>query len=166
MDSDCMKNNENPYFICRKKASLYNDDLNSREKTAEMLGISSSTLSNYELGITVPPVNIIMMMADLYSAPQLRGIYCKNECLIGKNVPVAVQCNGIDNITIRIIKQLDSEKIKSIINNLVEIAEDGQVSEKESFVLKDICCRLDGLVEAVAELRLISEKRDYHERKN
>ena len=84
MDSNCRKLGETPYRECRKQAAIYNDALGSMERAAEMLGVSVNTLSNYELGVTVPPVNIIIVMADLYRAPQLKTMYCKNECLIGR----------------------------------------------------------------------------------
>ena len=47
-----MKSTENIYLECRKKAAEYNEKLNSREAAAELLGVSVSTLANYELGIT------------------------------------------------------------------------------------------------------------------
>lgn len=50
MAKDCMKPNENIYFRCRKEAAKYNDKLNSRESAAEMLGVSVSSLADYELG--------------------------------------------------------------------------------------------------------------------
>lgn len=88
MDSNCRKLGETPYRECRKQAAIYNDALGSMERAAEMLGVSVNTLSNYELGVTVPPVDIIIVMADLYRAPQLKTMYCKNECLIGRCMPV------------------------------------------------------------------------------
>lgn len=81
MDSNCRKLGETPYRECRKQAAIYNDALGSMERAAEMLGVSVNTLSNYELGVTVPPVDIIIVMADLYRAPQLKTMYCKNRCL-------------------------------------------------------------------------------------
>ena len=66
MDSNCRKLGETPYRECRKQAAIYNDALGSMERAAEMLGVSVNTLSNYELGVTVPPVDIIIVMADLY----------------------------------------------------------------------------------------------------
>lgn len=74
MDHSCMKQLVNPYRECRKQAATYNRALSSMEKAAELLGVAVSTMSNYELGITVPPVDIIVKMADLYRAPQLRTI--------------------------------------------------------------------------------------------
>ena len=53
MEIDCTKDGKNIYFACREKAAKYNDLLNSREKeAAELLGISTSTLANHELGVT------------------------------------------------------------------------------------------------------------------
>lgn len=54
MDSNCRKLGETPYRECRKQAAIYNDALGSMERAAEMLGVSVNTLSNYELGVTVP----------------------------------------------------------------------------------------------------------------
>ena len=44
--------NTNVYFQARKKAAIYNERLYSREGAAELLGISVSTLADYELGNT------------------------------------------------------------------------------------------------------------------
>ncbi len=48
MGRDAMKACENPCFRCRKEAAKYNDKLNSREGAAEMLGVSVSSLADYE----------------------------------------------------------------------------------------------------------------------
>ena len=60
--------NTNMYFQARKKAATYNERLWSREGAAELLGISVSTLADYELGNTkVVPVDKVVLMADLYN---------------------------------------------------------------------------------------------------
>lgn len=67
------KSNENVYFVARKKAAMYNERLYSREGAAELLGISVSTLADYKLGNTkVVPVDKVVLMADLYNAPELK----------------------------------------------------------------------------------------------
>lgn len=76
MGRDAMKAGENPCFRCRKEAAKYNDKLSSREGAAEMLGVSVSSLADYELGITkVIPVDKIVLMAELYNAPELKAWY-------------------------------------------------------------------------------------------
>lgn len=157
MDSNCRKLGETPYRECRKQAAIYNDALGSMER-AEMLGVSVNTLSNYELGVTVPPVDIIIVMADLYRAPQLKTMYCKNECLIGRCMPVAVEAGSIDNIVIRIIKQFKESRIEGLKDKLIGIAEDGKVSEEEEKELNEICQELDEMVKTVWELKLVQER--------
>lgn len=106
MEFDCTKDGKNIYFACREKAAKYNDLLNSRERAAELLGISTSTLANHELGVTknVPP-DTVVMMSDLYKTPELRSHYCKHECPIGRNLPLATQVSGLQSITVKILNQ-------------------------------------------------------------
>ena len=158
MDSNCRKPGENPYRDCRKKAAIYNDALSSMERAAEMLGVSVSTLSNYELGVTVPPVDIIIVMADLYHSPQLKTQYCKNECLIGGCMPVAVEAGNIDNVTIRIIKQFQEKRIEDFKERLIRIAEDGHVSKEETKELNELCEELDEMLKTMWELKLVQER--------
>ena len=69
------KGNENVYFVARKRAAMYNERLYSREGAAELLGISVSTLADYELGNTkVVPVDKVVLMADLYNAPGIASM--------------------------------------------------------------------------------------------
>lgn len=52
MGSNPTNAKENIYFQCRKCAAAYNDKLNSREGAAELLGVSVSSLADYELDMT------------------------------------------------------------------------------------------------------------------
>ena len=47
MGRDCSKASGNVYFEARKAAAEYDDRLYSREKAAELLGVSVSTLADY-----------------------------------------------------------------------------------------------------------------------
>lgn len=99
MGKGSMKENENVYFRARKEAAKYNDKLFSREGASELLGISVSTLADYELGNTkFVPVDKVVLMADLYNAPELKYGYRKYECPIGKMMPLATKVNGIEGI--------------------------------------------------------------------
>ena len=153
------KDNQNVYFRARKEAAEYNEALSSREKAAELLGISSSTLADYELGITkFVPVDKVVLMSDLYNRPELRTGYCKHECPIGKNFSIATRINGIEGIALRLIREFNSDKIKGIKEMLVDIAADRVISEDEKPVLKEILEQLDQLSLAISELKLAGEK--------
>lgn len=113
------KENQNVYFRARKQAAMYNERLSSREGAAEMLGISPSTLADYELGITkFVPVDKVVLMADLYNCPELRTGYCKYECPIGKHIPLATSVSGIEGIALRLIREFDSNEIKNIESDM------------------------------------------------
>ena len=154
-----MKSTENIYIECRKKAAEYNEKLNSREAAAELLGVSVSTLANYELGITknIPPDSIVMM-SDLYRTPELKHHYCKHECPIGKNFPLATKESGLHGITVKILNNLDDEEIKSMKKSLLSIAADGEITPDEQEEFEKIVSTLEGLECAISELRILAEK--------
>ena len=154
-----MKDNENVYFRARKKAAMYNDKLSSREGAAELIGVSTSTLAGYELDVTkVVPVDKVVLMAEIYNCPELKAGYCKHECPIGRMMPLATQARGIEGIALRILREFNADELKRMENNLVDIAEDGIISEEEKPILADILKKLDSLAEVISEMRLVGEK--------
>ena len=154
-----MRENKNIYYQARKKAMIHNEVLSNRERAAELLGVSQSTLSDYELGITkIVPVDKVALMADLYNCPELRTRYCKHECPIGRHIPLATSISGIEGVSLKLIRLLDFNEIKKIEKNLVCIAEDGIISEDEKPTLISIIDSFDEMSIAISELKLIGEK--------
>lgn len=152
-----MGKNENVYFEARKEASRWDDRLVSREMAASMLGVSPYTLADYELGNTkVVPVDKVMLMADLYRAPELKTGYCKHECPIGRNLPLATEQKGLEGIALRLIGGL--EDAKEIQRGLIEIAQDGKVAANERSSWNKIIEQLNSLSEVISEIRLYAEK--------
>lgn len=159
MGCGCTKNNENVYFRARKDAAAYNEKLCSREGAAELLGVSVSTLADYELGITkFIPVDKVVLMAELYNCPELKTGYCKHECPIGKTMPLAIRVGGIEGIALRLLKEFDAEKIKDIKRDVVDVAADGVISDDEKPKLEEILKRLDELSMVISEIKLVGEK--------
>lgn len=153
------KGNENVYFVARKRAAMYNERLYSREGAAELLGISVSTLADYELGNTkVVPVDKVVLMADLYNAPELKTGYCKHECPICSYLPVATEAKDLEGITLRLMKRLDCDELNRIKKELVDITEDGIIDETEKPELKKILAFLDEVAESISELKIVGEK--------
>lgn len=160
MGRDAIKAGENPCFQCRKEAAKYNDKLNSREGAAEMLGVSVSSLADYELGITkVIPVDKVVLMAELYNAPELKAWYCTTECPIGRSLPMpSANISTVERTTMRLLKQLRQDEVQDIKDSLIEITTDGVISEDEKVDLAEILEYLDELIKAAGELRLIGSK--------
>lgn len=110
--------NTNMYFQARKKAATYNERLWSREGAAELLGISVSTLADYELGNTkVVPVDKVVLMADLYNAPELITGYCMRECPVHGFLPLATEEKSLEELN-KLIKAIEERRkqVKNIIN--------------------------------------------------
>lgn len=159
MGDGYVNGNENTYFRARKKASLYNEKLYSRKGAAELLGVSVSTLADYELGVTkIVPVDKVVLMADLYNCPEFKNEYCKKECPIGKTMPIATEVKGIEGVVLRFIREFDVKNIKEIIISLVEIAEDGKITEEEKPKLKETLEKIDILAVTISEVKLVGEK--------
>lgn len=159
MANDCTKASENIYFRCRKEAAKYNDKLNSRESASELLGVSVSSLADYELGNTkVVPVDKVVLMADLYNAPQLLNGYCARECPIGCRKDIATEIQPIERTTVGLLDLLQNEKLQRYMSALTSIAVDGQVSEDEKRKMTEIVAYLNQVRVLVEELTLFDNK--------
>jgi transcriptional regulator with XRE-family HTH domain len=159
MENSYENGSENVYKHYRLRAAQYNEALSSREKASELLGISPSSLANYELGITkTVPVDMVVMMADLYKAPELRNLYCKHECPIGRFRTLATEAKDLESITVRIINSLDDDEIRGMKKELLTIAADGKITEDEQGDFKKILDRLDGIASEISELKILAEK--------
>ena len=160
MGRDAMKAGENPCFRCRKEAAKYNDRLNSREGAAKLLGVSVSSLADYELGITkVIPVDKVVLMAELYGSPELKAWYCAEECPIGRGFPMpSAELSSVERTAMQLLKQLRESDVQDVKDTLIDITADGVISEDERADLARILEYLDELIKAAGELRLIGEK--------
>lgn len=156
MGSSPTKAASNMYCKCRLEAAKYNDKLNSREGAAEMLGLSSSTLASYELGLTkVVPVESIALMADVYNAPELKPWYCTNVCPLGEDMP-KIELEELDRITVKTLATL--RHISEVKDDLLDITADGVVSPDEKPKLDNIIKTLKQVTEVAQSLRIWAEK--------
>lgn len=155
-----MSEQENLYFRCRKRAARNDDRLSSREKAAELIGISPSQLANYELGITKSvPVDSVVLMADLYRCPEIKARYCAESCPIGAQRPTCTQAGSIESLAVRMACLSQAGALHQATLKLLEIARDGQVSEAEKEELAALALGLTGLEELIQEMRLKAEGR-------
>ena len=123
-------------------------------------GISVSSLADYELGNTkVIPVDKVVLMADIYNAPELMAWYCSSECLIGKSLEMpSPEIASVERTTMKLLKQLRQGDIEQVKEKLIDITADGIISKDEWADLTEILDYLDGLIQAARELKLIGSK--------
>lgn len=159
MGNDSTKTNENIYFRCRKEAALYDDRLRSRESAADLLGVSPSSLADYELGNTkVVPVDKVHIMADLYNAPQLRTMYCKHDCPIGDYLTLATEIPKLETVVLKLLNNLEDGKLVEVKRQLLNIAATEGISTENFHSIDEILEYLDRLVESISGLKLLCIK--------
>lgn len=146
----------NPFCQARLAAGEWNEKFYSKEYAAELLHISAGQLQDYELGITkcIPPDNILRM-ADIYNAPELRNMYCREMCPLGEDTP-KVEVEDLDRIVIRIISSL--RRIGQTEESLLNIVEDGHITEEKKPELKKVIDHLDELSAIEQNLKIWVEK--------
>lgn len=160
MGNGCRKQNTNVYFVARKRAAeTWDDRLSSREGAAALIGVSESTLADYELGVTkVVPVDKVALMAEFYHAPELKNMYCKNECPIGKDMNIAVESKGIESVVLKIVQEFSTNRIDDFKNTLVEIAQDGKIESREISALQMMLGWANDMEFALSQLELTAKK--------
>lgn len=159
MGRDASKSANNVWRIARLEAAKWNDKLNSRAGAAELLNMSEDAVRDTECNMNKHmPVEKAVLMADLYNAPHLLNYYCMNECPIGCNKPVSCENLEIDRVTVKLLKSLQVGRLEEIKGKLLDIAEDGVITEDEKPELKEVMDYLDHLAVVLSELQTISRK--------
>lgn len=147
---------DNPFCKARLEAAQYNDRLFSKEGASELLGVSVSTLSDYELGVTkVIPPDMVVKMADLYNAPELENYYCTNMCPLGCNIPKA-SVEELDRISLRALATF--RKVEETREILLDITLDGVIAEDEKADLQKVLCNLEELEQIAQSMKLWVKK--------
>lgn len=142
---------DNPFCQARLRAAEYNEKFFSKEYAAEQLHISASQLQDYELGITkcIPP-DSILRMEDVYKAPELRNLYCREMCPLGYDMP-EISMHDLDRITVKAMSTF--RKMAETKEILLDITEDGIISEDEKADLQKVLEYLEELEEITQSLK-------------
>lgn len=149
----------NVWYEARMEAAKWNDKLLSRAGAAEELNMSEDAVKDAELGLNkCMPVDKAVLMADLYRKPELRNYYCLHECPIGRTLAISDEAPWLERVTVKLLKNLRVEDLEGVKDRLVDIAEDGRISDDEKPALEEILTYLDRLSKTVSELRIIGEK--------
>ncbi len=149
----------NVWYQARMKAAMGNEKLQSRFGAAEEMGLAEDAVKSAELDLYKSmPVENAVLMADCYNAPELLNHYCLHECPIGRYRTISDEVIGIDRVTVKLLKSLRANELEEMKDRLLEIAEDGIISDDELPDLKEILDRLGDLAKTVSELQIIGQK--------
>lgn len=158
-----LKNNtklaENVYYRARMRASKYNEKLRSRDGAAEELHFSTrAKLNEWELGTQIPRPDEVLLMADLYNAPELITYYCKYQCPLGCDRADVIEgdSESLDRITVKALSIM--EKATEMQRNLLEITSDGKISDAEKPEMKKILSAMTEMQGVTDDLRVWLKK--------
>ena len=149
------KTSSNVFYKARCAASAHNEQLSSREGAADIMSIDRGRLYRIESGIANPYPEEIRLMADLYNAPELENYYCTNICPLGGEMPKA-DLADLDRISIRALSTF--RKIGETKELLLDITEDGVISEDEKGDLDKVLENLEELEQIAQSLKLWVKK--------
>jgi hypothetical protein len=135
---------ENLLADARQKAGL------SKTSAAEMLYIDRRRLVSYEN--TVPPADVILSMSEAYGDPSLPERYCSELCPIGLRYHTPVEVRDLATAVLGVLKE--HHDVEAIRNRLVEIAEDGTISQTEQADFEQAMTELLELGQRIEALKL------------
>lgn len=145
----------NVFYQARCKASTHNEQLRSREGAADIMLIDRGRLYRIESGLANPYPEEVLLMSDLYNAPELRNYFCTTACPLGKDIPKAV-VQDLDRITIRVLNTF--RKVSETKELLLEITEDGIISPEEHEDMQKILSTLEEMEQVTQSLKLWVKK--------
>ena len=149
------KTSSNVFYKARCEAAKHNETLSSREGAADIMSIDRGRLYRIESGIAYPYPEEIRLMADLYNAPELENYYCTNICPLGRDMP-KVDVTDIDRISLRALSTF--RKLSITKELLLDITEDGVISDDEKGDLNKILANLEEMEQITQSLRLWIKK--------
>ena len=144
----------NNYKNARRAAGL------TQEAAAEKLGISVESIRAYENGLRVPPNDIVQLMCICYNAQHLAYLHLSdtNE-LMGRVVPQLEQRSLIES-AVRIFNAVSRFAKGGNVDRLLQIAEDGQISQEEREDFERILSELRGITQSSLELEVFCGEGD------
>ena len=159
MGRDASKSIGNVWREARIEASKWNETLGSQDNVVDLIGVSRDTIRRVETAANkVMPVDVAVLLADLYNAPELLNHYCIHECPIGSRRSLSENSYEIDRATVRITQILRKETVQWIKHGLQDIAMDGKISDDEIEAFDEIMEGLKEVSKIISELEIIRDR--------
>lgn len=137
----------NIYKIARRNAGI------TQEAAAEQLGISVESVRAYETGQRIPPNHVVSRMVIRYDAQRLAVQHVNLHDELASSIIPVIQPRTLMESVVRLCNRLTRFSKNHSVERLLEIAEDGQIDEKERAEYDAIVEDLKELIQCGMELR-------------
>ena len=114
----------------------------SQESLAEIIGVSRQAISKWELGSALPDTEKIILLSEAFDV--------SIDSLLKESYSFDDTAN-IDRIVIKFLNS--AQDMDSISKELLDIAKDGVIDEKEQLRMNDIIEMLDGISNIIHEVK-------------
>lgn len=142
----------NIYASCRRRTGM------TQEAWAEALDVSVESVKRYETDVRIPPLHIVKAMADLSGDESLAYRFLAKTTQELDVLP-DIEMVNLQAATIRLMNRMARFAAKSRDRQLLEIAEDGIISEAERPLYAEILDELTGIITAYYQLKFYTEDR-------
>lgn len=140
----------NIYASCRRRTGM------NQEAWAEALDVSVESVKRYETDVRIPPLHIVKAMADLSGDESLAYRFLAKTTQELDVLP-DIEMVNLQAATIRLMNRMARFAAKSRDRQLLEIAEDGIISEAERPLYAEILDELTGIITAYYQLKFYTE---------
>lgn len=125
MQNDCT----NIYQSARKIAGL------TQERAAELLGLSTRSLADYESGLRLPPNDVADRMVTVYNSQLLAVQHLRNSTQFARDLLPDVQTMALPEAVLTLVDAVYAFADDRLDRELIDIARDGVISadERERF---------------------------------
>ena len=142
----------NIYALCRRRTGM------TQEAWAEKLDVSVESVKRYETDVRIPPLHIVKAMADLSGDESLAYRFLAKTTQELDVLP-DIEMINLQAATIRLMNRMARFAGKARDRQLMEIAEDGIISEEEQPLYAEIMDELTGIITAFYQLKFYTEER-------
>lgn len=156
MPRKCEKGCNNPYYMARRMASDANDRLASRFSASSLIATSEKRLGLIESGLTNPYPEEVLMMSEVYNAPELENYYCSTVCPL-RAVPAIEDGKSLSEIAISAYHSL--KYAKELQEEIMDIVEDGKITEDEKIRVEKVLAALDDMTRVKESLEAVVKRR-------
>lgn len=141
----------NIYASCRRRTGM------TQEAWAEKLDVSVESVKRYETDVRIPPLHIVKAMADLSGDESLAYRFLAKTTQELDVLP-DIEMVNLQAATIRMMNRMARFAVKARDRQLMEIAEDGIISEEEQPLYAEIMDELTGIITAFYQLKFYTEE--------
>ena len=141
----------NMYRETRDKLGL------TREQASELLEtIEPSKLERIESEKQIPNPEDVMIMAEKYGEPGIMNYFCASQCPMGQKYVPRVEYDELEKTVLKIVSSLNSMNAKQ--DKLIEIAEDGEITDDELVEFINIEKELARVSMAISKMEIWREQ--------